>query len=146
MPMKRSLSLTFLLLLALLAACTPTPGAAAQTPTPIRPAAGFGGIVGQVSGIPGGWEQQPLQLYAAPFLNSGGGQGIFMLEPDVHPSTEVAGSGFFQVNDVPPGEYVLVVGPSPEEARLLVDDQQQTEVATVNANQVLDLGALNISE
>ncbi len=143
--MKRKLSLIFLLLLGLCAACSGNPGEA-QTPTPIQPALGYGGIVGQLAELPVEWKQKPLQLYAAPFLNSGDGQGIFMLEPDVHPSGEVGGNGTFQVNDVPPGEYVLVAGPTPEEARLLVDAQQQTEVVTVYANQVLELGALDISE
>ncbi len=146
--MKPRAFLPFLLFLALCAACAPVvqPGPAAPVPA-LRgqPRTGYGGVSGQVLGAPEGW-QPPLQLYAAPFLNNGAGQGFYMLEPDVHPSSEVAGDGTFWVNDIPPGEYVLVAGPTPEEARLLLDDQQQTKIVTVGPDQVLDLGPLQISE
>ena len=149
--MKRFLPLTFLLLLALCAACAPAhPGLPAQpnqpAPAPIRPAEGFGGLTGHLEGLPDTWRQQPLQLYAAPFLDDGSGQGIYMLEPDVHPSGEIGSDGVFQLNDVPPGAYVLVAGPTPEEAHLLSGGGQQTGVVNVQADQVLDLGALKVSE
>ncbi len=143
--MKPRLCLTVLFILALCAACAPVQPGNAPAPTPILPSDGLGGIVGRVEQLPSGW-QQPVQLYAAPFLDDGNGQGIYMLEPDTHPSVEIDSDGFFQVNDVPPGKYVLVAGPTPEEAHLLIDTQQQTEVVKVDAGQVLDLGVIQISE
>lgn len=146
--MRSLVPLVLSLLLALCTACGEARPAAGPLPTPTRihPAEGQGAISGQLAGIPAGWEQQPLRLYAAPYLDDASGQGFYLLEPDRHASAPVEDGGFFQLGNMPPGAYVLVAGPGPEEARLLVDEAQQPRIVRVDANQALELGAVQIAD
>jgi hypothetical protein len=45
-----------------------------------------------------------------------------------------------------PGNYVLVVGPEPAGARLVVDNQGKTRIFTVKEGEVQDLGTLELAK
>jgi hypothetical protein len=162
-------SLIFLLLLLLvLAACTPVPQLAESplpaptaTPAPIvatptnvppqptlqsprTPQAGMGAISGRLSAPTTSWEDREITAYACPFTpNKEGTGGFFILEPTIHPHAVVAADGSFQITNVPPGSYVIVAGPSPEEA-LAYRKTDQAAVVEVAADEVLDLGDIEI--
>ncbi len=70
---------------------------------------------------------------------------MYMLDPDRHPHTELAGDGSFALSSVPPGQYVLVVGPTAEEARLVVDAGDEPQVFAVQADQMLEIGEVDLA-
>jgi len=115
----------------------------ATPPIPV-PEAGEGAITGQVLGLSGRWKEGPFTIYAAPYVGGEDGEGFYVLEPALHPHDELKANGYFQLNDVTPGQYVLVVGPTPEEAIRVVDDQQKPRVFTITAGQVLEAGKIQL--
>jgi hypothetical protein len=163
-------SLISLLLLVVLAACAPipqpaqsplpaptatpapveaTPTALPQPtpPTPQPPQAqqeGMGAISGRLSAPAASWEDQEITAYACPFTpNKEGTGGFFILEPTIHPHVVVAADGSFRIPNVPPGSYVIVAGPSPEES-LAYRKTDQAAVIEVAADEVLDLGDIEV--
>ncbi len=143
--MRSHLTLFFeaLLLAVIMAACS----SAQAAPARITPAAGRGGLVGQVAGTAEQWPEQPVNIYAAAyFADENNPGGIFSLDPGLCPQAGLEKGGAFQLNDIKPGSYVLVVGPSAEEALLVVDGQQKGRVFEVKPGQVLDIGELKLAE
>jgi hypothetical protein len=53
--------------------------------------------------------------------------------------------GTFGLNDLPPGKYVLVVGPSPEEARLVIDANGEAVIFTFYPDETYPLGELELA-
>jgi hypothetical protein len=143
--MRPHLTLFFIALS--LAILTTACSSAQAAPARITPATGRGGLVGQVADTAEQWPDQSLNVYAAAyFADDNDPGGIFSLDPGLCPQAELERGGAFQLNDVKPGSYVLVVGPSAEEARLVVDAQQKARVFEVKPGQVLELGQLKLAE
>lgn len=129
-----------------LAAC------AVQTPTPpakptqaAEPSAQGGVLRGQVMDTAGRWEEEPLLIFAAPFSGDDQGAGFFMLEPAIHPSAELNEQGEFVLSAVPAGRYVLVVGPTAEQALTVVDEGGETRVFTVETGEIVELGRVQLA-
>ena len=105
---------------------------------------GSGGAKGALVTYPPSWEGSQLIAYFAPFYaDEGGEEGMFILEPSVHPSVEVGPGGVFQLGDIPPGQYVIVIGPGPEGAQAIqgVDRPQVYEVV---AGEILEIGEIDL--
>jgi hypothetical protein len=80
-------------------------------------------------------------LYLAPFYpDETGKNGFYMLEPSVHRSVDMSLDGYFRVPEVTPGQYVMVIGPSPEDSRAIADNNGQPQVFTVEAGKLLSIG------
>ncbi len=128
-----------------LAAC------AVQMPTPpeptqaAEPSAQSGVLRGQVMDTAGRWEEEPLLIFAAPFSGDDQGAGFFMLEPAIHPSAELNEQGEFVLSAVPAGRYVLVVGPTAEQALTVVDEGGETRVFTVETGEIVELGRVQLA-
>jgi hypothetical protein len=140
--------LIFLALVAvLLAACAaPTPTQApAPTFAPLTPEPGTGAMTGKVNGTDALWPDDDVIIYAAPYASNNGGGGFYVLEPEKHPHAPVQKDGAFQINNMIPGEYVLVVGPEPAAARLVVDELDKPQIFTVKENEILQAGSLNLA-
>ncbi len=106
-------------------------------------APGMGVIEGKVD-LPLGWRLQEIQIYAAPFVSTGDeNTGFYVLEPSVHSHAKVLQSGEFRLINVEPGRYVLVVGPSPDDAVAIQEDGTPT-VFTVAADKTLDIGEVSL--
>ena len=73
------------------------------------------------------------------------GWAVFYLDPATTRTTPVHSSGFFQVTDVIPGEYVFVIGASPENTVAINGEDNQPRVYEVKAGEVLDVGEYRIS-
>jgi hypothetical protein len=156
------------LLLFVLAACSPVPSPAlsplpaptataapvkatsasapqastSQPPQPLKE--GMGGVSGRLSTKPATWEGQEITAYACPFTpNKDGTGGFFILEATIHPRAVVAPDGSFRIADVPPGAYVIVAGPTPEEA-LAYRDTDQPAVIEVAAGKIVELGDIEV--
>lgn len=145
----KSRIIILLLLAVLLSACSansPQPAATAlPAPASLTPQPGTGAITGTVAGVKDRWPDDEVILYAAPFQETQGGAGYYVLEPQQHPHVALAPDGSFGLNDIHPGKYVLMVGPEPAAARLVVDDSDQTRIITVTADTVQPLGTLTLT-
>ena len=117
----------------------PTP-----TLTPVTLESGKGGVRGSLVAYPSEWQGQTLFVWLAPFY-SGERQdeGIFVLEPGFHPHAQIAPGGEFQVGNVSPGRYVIVIGPSPEEA-VAIRENGQPHIFEILADQLLDIGPIHL--
>ncbi|MEJ5202792.1 MAG: hypothetical protein WHV66_11225 [Anaerolineales bacterium] len=111
---------------------------------PVTPAPGLGVIIGQVKDAGQYWRNEQLYLYAAPYYAGQDGKGFFMLEVDRHPHIRLEADGSFVLKGVPPGQYVLVVGPTAQEGRLAMDARQEILLITVESDKVLDVGELRL--
>lgn len=73
------------------------------------------------------------------------GWAIFYLDPATTLTVPVDSSGYFQALDVEPGDYVFVIGASPENAIAINGEDNQPKVYQVVGGQVLDLGQQAVS-
>ena len=127
---------------------TAVPGTAtdlipAPVVTDLSPESGKGGITGMVENAATFWPDQELTLYAADYAGDPAGGGFYILEPALFPKTILGPDGSFQLNNVPPGMYVLVVGPNADVAKL-VGEQGQPRIFEVSADQIADAGLVSL--
>jgi hypothetical protein len=127
----------------LLAACGGQTLVPAATPTTITPRQGLGGIRGMIQDAQSIWTEKIIRAYAARFYAASPGNGFYLLEPALDASIALDEDGFFQLNNLNPGSYVIVIGPEAENA-IVVRDSNQPRVIQVPANQVIDLGTIEL--
>jgi hypothetical protein len=113
-----------------------------SSPLP-TPASGTGMATGRIASRPDEWSGQELWVYFAPFVGDVNDEGIYVLEPSAHPRTRVSSDGSFDLINIPPGNYVVVIGPSPEEA-IPVTKDDRPEVFSVQAGELLEMGAVEL--
>jgi len=134
------------LLTALLAGCGTAQKTNLATARPVTPSAGKGAISARVEGLKELWpDVQVISVYAAPFYGDESGKGIYVLDPSLHPQGDLDAEGGFQLNNLTPGRYVLVVGPQADSALVVQDEQGKTRVVTVKPDEVLQLGAVKLA-
>lgn len=131
-------------------ACTEAPTtsntpAPAPTATSLTLVKGHGGIRGKIANASALWVGTIAYAYAAPFFPTEGNEGVYVLEPSIHPQAALDPDGTFQMNDVPAGAYVVVVGPSPDTGRAIMN-QGKPAVFRVAADQITDLGSLSLAK
>jgi hypothetical protein len=113
-------------------------------PTSPVPQKGTASITGRIVSQPGNWRGKEISVYAAPFYTGENeSEGFFVLEPSIHPSAVVDFKGAFKVINVPPEKYVIVIGPRPEDA-VAVQEGDQPRIFELSADQILDLGDLEL--
>lgn len=121
-----------------------SPLAPPGTLPPLALEPGFGGAAGVIATVPPDWSGQALFVYFAPFYpEEAEGGGIFVLEPSVHPSSEVNPGGAFQIGNIPPARYVIVVGPTAEDA-LAILDGDHPRIFEILEGRVLELGDVEL--
>jgi hypothetical protein len=119
-----------------------SPLAPSATLPPLVLEPGSGGAKGVLVAYPPDWEGSELIVYLAPFYaGDEGDEGIFVLEPGVHPSVDVGPGGAFQLGTIPPGQYVVVIGPGPEGAQA-VQGADRPEVFEIVAGEILEIGEI----
>ena len=147
MIIPRSLLIPLAILGLALNACasnTPAP-TAIPTPTMIQPAEGKGGLRGKLSNTADLWKNtKTIYVFAAEFHGDDQGKGVYFLEPSIHPHTIMDADGVFQINDMPPGDYVVLAGPNPEEA-ITIKNQNEAQVFNVPDGEVIDIGEKKLS-
>jgi hypothetical protein len=117
------------------------------TAQPVTPAVGKGAISAQVEGLKELWpDVKVISVYAAPFYGDESGKGIYVLDPSLHPQGILDGGGGFQLNNLTPGRYVLVVGPRADSGLVAQDEQGEPWVVTVKADAVLQLGVVKLAK
>ena len=118
------------------------------TPTmpPLTPEAGSGGVLGAIVSYPPAWAGLRLSVYLSPFYSTGKeDEGFFILEPSEHPGAQVLAGGLFYVENVPPAQYVIVIGPTPDEA-LAVQSGDRPQIFEVLEGEILDVGEIRVGE
>lgn len=72
-----------------------------------------------------------------------GDSAAFVLDGAFSPSTVTDSVGRFAFIDIPPGEYVLVIGnPEVTDYEIILDETRKARVWTANANEIVDLGEI----
>lgn len=143
--------MVLLVLASSFASCTsrmgesPSPTVVFESP-PLILEEGKGAIQGRlhVGLLPEEWQGRELYAYACPFFGPSDEEGFYVLEPSVHPNAPVSPEGFFRLVNLLPGTYVIVIGPSPEEA-IAVQESGRVKVFHLQAGQVLDLGEVSLA-
>lgn len=143
MKQFRQWFLVFLTLMIILTACTTPAPVTKIRPTPATPASGKAVITGEIKDAFSHWSDTPLMAFAAPVYKNESGKGFYMLDASLHPQAELDASGYFQIVDAPPGEYVIVVGPTADDVRVVMDNKKP-RIFEVKADQVLDVATLSI--
>lgn len=118
-------------------------GLEGRLPDPLdtTPEPGYGAIVGEISDPAEIFGEQEVTVYAAEYVGDDDGNGVYLLEPEIFPQTQMHPSGAFSINSIQPGRYVLVAGVQPEQARLLAADDG-IKVFQVEADEVNNVGTL----
>jgi hypothetical protein len=84
-----------------------------------------------------------IYIYAAPFVAGNSGEGVYFFDQSFHPYTVIGANGIFQLNNIPPGSYVLSIGPSVElSSTIKVDDKP--EIFHVTSDEVEDIGVIPV--
>ena len=116
----------------------------AERPTLPPLTEGTGAVTGVLLNQTGPIPEKTL-LYLTNVTRHPEGWAVFYLDPATTRTTPVEASGYFQALEVPPGEYVFVIGVSPENAVAINGDDGQPRVYEVKAGEVLDVGEYRIS-
>lgn len=110
------------------------------------PEAGFGGAKGVLVTYPSAWANQTLRVYFSPFYAvEKEDQGYFVLEPTIHPSTELDAGGSFGLTDIPAAKYVIVIGPTAQDA-LPISEGGRPQIFEIVEGVVLDIGEVHITQ
>jgi len=139
----RNFFLVSLILIILSGCAAPT---STGSHTPVAPAANTGSLVGSVPSAVTFWPGETLYIYVATFNGNDQNEGFYMLDTARAPSATLDSDGWFQLLDITPGRYVLVVGPTAEQGRLIMDANNKARIFTVVAGELEDLGILEIGK
>jgi hypothetical protein len=143
----RPVLLTCLVVLLAAAACASKPAALPSQAQPAPPTlmVGKGSVSGVVVNARETWpDMNVLYIFAAPFSGDANGKGIYFLDPSVHPQAVLEAGGSFQLANLTPQRYVLVVGPRADTSLPLLDDQGKTRIIEVKAGKLLQLGQVKV--
>jgi len=137
------LLVSILLVINGLAACA-SPVGIETPPQVIPPEQDEAILVGRLVSFPEKWQGMQLYAYAAPYLGPEDGEGIFILDENLHPKGSINDNGWFQVRNVQDGVYILVVGPDSEQGLALRDNGIALRFFAIEG-EVLDIGEFTIS-
>lgn len=144
--MRKYFKIIFFITFILLASCSSTSKKEVDeklvftTPTLVTLENGTGGLYGRVD-IPEFWQDYTLYAYAAPYLGDPEGEGIFILDDKLNKFNKINQDGNFQISNIPPGIYILVIGPDTETARAYRINQVAIKY-TINANEYTSAGEI----
>lgn len=101
---------------------------------------GKGAVVGRVK-IQGA-SRENIVVFLAPFYRvRAEGEGFYALEPSVHPHAALQEGSFFELANVDPGSYVMMIGTEPRGA-FVVEQHAQPRIWEVPPDEVLDVGEI----
>lgn len=83
----------------------------------------------------------PVRL-AQIFWNADKSDGAFVLEGATSPSTPIQQDGTFVFRDVPPADYVIVIGDPFGQNAIITEPNGKAKAITVKAGKTLDVGTL----
>ncbi len=86
-------------------------------------------------------DENPLQVFAAPYLGDPEGEGIFVFEAIMENMTTINEDGFFQLPNLEPGFYILLIGPDVNQAEAYKDGNTAVKIE-VFAGEYTDVGLI----
>jgi len=133
-----------MLLTLILSACSTQTSSQPASIVVTPPSPGKGAMSGQIMDASSRWNGATVFVFAASYYGDETSVCFFMLAGSLNPKTELQAGDFFQMTDITPGQYVLVVGPTAEEGVLVVNDKNNPLLIDIKADQVTELGKLNL--
>jgi hypothetical protein len=123
------------------------PAASQQNAPRVTPQTGKSSLAGVVPEAATLWPGEEVYVYAASFVSTKDGKGgFYTLQPSLDPSAEVK-DGNFQLTDLRPGLFVLIVGPSPSDGKVIYDEAAQKPlIVDAKVDQIVELGTLKLSK
>jgi hypothetical protein len=151
--MKRIVFTYLLLFILFLSACTKLSSPTVNpkvllTPTPpSQPESGKATIVGQVMHQAGYPMVNTIVRLADVARGAEGRGGAFVLDLARSPGTFTDQNGYFNIQNVKPGEYVIVVGDVEITGvyEIIKEENGSAKIWTLPADQVTDIGILTVS-
>ncbi len=151
--MKRIVLSILLVITVFIAACNKTSSPTINpevlvTPTSVSlPETGKASITGQVMHSQGYPLVNMVVRLADVARSSTGKGGAFILDMARSPATSTDNNGYFNIQNVDPGEYVLVVGDVEITGvyEIITEQNGAAKVYTLPADQVTDIGILTVS-
>ena len=105
-----------------------------------------GAITGTVLKQDGTHPPDNVRVFLASFYwNEAKTEGVFVLDPDRGTNVPISDRGSFQLFNIEPGNYVLVVGATPEAAIAILGDSGQPRVIEVKPGEIVDIGEQRVS-
>ena len=104
-------------------------------------------VVGVVALIGGTDSKSPIETpvrLARVFWNADKSDGAFVLEGATSPSTLVGQDGTFTLNNVPPADYVMVIGDPTDNDSVIKEPGGKAKVITLEPGKTLDVGRLEV--
>ena len=74
------------------------------------------------------------------------GEAAFVLDTFIAPYTMTTAEGDFHFNDVPPGEYIFMMGSPEGYYKFVMETEDDAQLFYVNANEATNAGTLTIPE
>lgn len=114
-------------------------------PTPAPDTANVvGWVVAADTKVPNTLVGMPVRL-AQVFWNEDKSDGAFVLEGATSPSALVQEDGYFLFQNVPPADYVIVVGDPFSQNAIITEPNGKARVITVEAGKTFDAGRLEVT-
>lgn len=116
------------------------------TPVPPKLEPGKGAIIGTILKEDGTYPAKDVRVFLAPFFwNEEKTEGVFVLDPARATSVPISDQGAFQLFNIEPGNYVLVVGVTPEAAVAILGDRGQARVIEVKPGEIVNIGEQHVN-
>lgn len=115
------------------------------TVTRVTPDPTAGRVAGKVINLPAHWSGKEISIYPAEFHGDSEGKGFYFVDPARHPHAILRADGSFEIMNVRPGEYVLVLGPGLDNA-VAVREGEKTQIYRVSVNQTTDTGTIDMEQ
>jgi hypothetical protein len=149
---RKQISL-FLLLLLFLSACnnatssTINPKVLPTATPPPSPESGKATVIGQIKHQDGSPFSEVVVRLANVARDAQGKGGAYILDIGHSPSTYSDQDGYFIIDNIDPGEYVVVIGnvEIPQDYEVIQESNGDAKVYNFPAEQVTDIGALTVS-
>lgn len=108
----------------------------------------FGSIRGKIVVQKGIWgEETQLSVFTSNFYKGSSDQeGYFLYDSGTSKQVELEKDGTFELLQIEQGNYVLLIGPTPEYSRALTLENGETMIVHVEISRVTDIGTLQISD
>lgn len=116
-----------------------------KQPTNIPLESNFGGIKGQISNVDN-WLDEAVAIFAfaAPYVGDPEDEGIFIYGGDFNKFGEINSDGYFQIANLEPGIYILLIGPDINNVTVYQNSNRAVKIL-VEADQYADVGSISLS-
>jgi hypothetical protein len=127
----------------LLAGCAANSTNSPSKPTVTNPQAGKAAVTGRILSVSTGKPFVEEYVFLAGVSYNDKGEGAYFLDTSRSPGTKSDQEGYFQINNLNPGDYVLTVGDPMGHSMVLTDKTSGApKIWKLQGDKVMDLGDL----